>query len=72
MSPFIWALETASGSMEKADAWTPRPPADRAGGVDVGILVGVLAHQSLVTVHQTLDGFVDVGGLARSMSLFRR
>ena len=33
------------------------------GGVDVGILVGVLAHQSLVTVHQTLDGFVDVGGL---------
>ena len=33
------------------------------GGVDVGVLVGVLAHQSLVTVHQTLDGFVDVGGL---------
>ena len=33
------------------------------GGVDVGVLVGVLTHQSLVAVHQAAHGFVDVGGL---------
>ena len=33
------------------------------GGVDVGVLVGVLAHQRLVAVHQAAHGLVDVRGL---------
>ena len=34
------------------------------GGVDVGVLVGVLTHQSLVAVHQAAHGLVDVRGLS--------
>ena len=34
------------------------------GGVDVGVLVGVLTHQRLVAVHQAAHGLVDVRGLS--------